>query len=754
MMLIALPLVISPLVALKKNNYCKSRWSGPVALYAVMVCVVACLSLQSPLVHAYGSYPAPTPSYGCGVEAPASDALLWSARGGNPLYDFCCGKSDDTPLPQDPRSMIQSGIDAGKNVVFNVFWRDCHVAPELVGEYPNPTTCGELRERVTAGHRLLVPGQPGVGALFAGSDPYAANSLFGLSVMRASTYNSLWQSWGLDSRPPNFDYLVAQRYGSAMGTQRNPYPLPGEFPNLTNGGSGQLPVMFTQMRDENGYWTGDIGVTCQGCHNTHVGDASQGTGLGMQVGGGSSNVDWDLFLHDMLPFTLDYLPSIATLANLSRVRGTNNASDVNIAFLFPDEEPYDFQTLLGLLTSGSTASMDTPAWWNMGHRPAKFVDGIFPMDAPRVDMVFYTPFLGLFGALGGPLAEDAQDFMRENAQNGNEWIQILKSPPYPQNIAAIDTGLAEEGSRLFHTLDLWDGARNNPVPVPPQKGNGSCASCHGAYAPRYFNDSNYLASPLLEGQAGNITPLAIIGTDPARYNTNNAAMIKAGDVNFFGYPPLVGTENDCSPVKYPGYLAPPLYGVWANAPYFHNGSVPNLWGVLQPRDRPAIWERVSTPKPSGWQGLWYWSSYRKSRLVMGYDTNLKRAFDFKKVGWKYIDHDCENIKKTCSWWGCETYTPPLYLQCGLTGALNNDPLFDAIVDYSLSSLWGQVTDFLSANVILFWNLFQAPTITVQQMEERKIYNTNHYAQGNEGHEFTSVLTDHERLALIEYMKPL
>jgi hypothetical protein len=63
-------------------------------------------------------------------------------------------------------------------------------------------------------------------------------------------------------------------------------------------------------------------------------------------------------------------------------------------------------------------------------------------------------------------------------------------------------------------------------------------------------------------------------------------------------------------------------------------------------------------------------------------------------------------------------------------------------------------DFLSSNVILFWNLFQAPDITPQQMEERRIYNTNHYAQGNEGYEFTSVLADEERWALIEYLKTL
>lgn len=694
-------------------------------------------------------------TYGCGVEAPDSDALLWSSRGGNPVYDYCCGKPDDTPLPADPRSLVQPGVSDGRNVVFNVYWRDCHEHPELVGELPHPTTCGELRERVDAGHDLMVPGSPEAGSLFSGTDPYTVHSLFGAGVMTSTTYNSLWRSWGFSSRPPDYDHLVAQRYGSAVGDEPNPYPLPLENPNWADGGSGQLPVMFTQIREADGTWTGDIGVTCQGCHNTEVGRSSQGEGLGMQVGSGSSMVDWDLFLHDMLPFAVDYLPSIATLANLNRTRGTNNASDVNLAFLFPDEEPYDLPTLIGLLTSGSTAGMDTPAWWNMGHRPAKFVDAVFPMDAPRVDMVFYTPFVGLFGSLGGPLADSAQDWMRENGQNGNEWVQILKSPPYPESVDPVDTALAEEGAVLFHELDLWAPERANPVPAPPERGNGSCASCHGAYAPRYFNDPGFLATPALEGQAGNVAPMEVIATDPARYDTNNQAVIAAGDVNFFGYPPLVGTENDCSPEKYGGYLAPPLYGVWANAPYFHNGSVPNLWQVLEPAGRPEIWERVSTPKPSGWDGWWYWSSSRKRRLVMNYDTDLERAFDFEQVGWDYHDHTCEEVETSCTWWGwCETYTPPLYLECGVTGAVNNDPLFGALLDYMEGSTLGDLIDFLNANVVLFWNVFQAPDITPAQMEERKIYNTNHYAQGNEGHEFTGVLTDEERWAIIEYLKTL
>ncbi len=34
------------------------------------------------------------------------------------------------------------------------------------------------------------------------------------------------------------------------------------------------------------------------------------------------------------------------------------------------------------------------------------------------------------------------------------------------------------------------------------------------------------------------------------------------------------------------YKARPLNGIWATAPYLHNGSVPNLWQLLQkPEDR-------------------------------------------------------------------------------------------------------------------------------------------------------------------------
>ncbi|WP_143735666.1 hypothetical protein [Microbulbifer mangrovi] len=650
------------------------------------------------------------------------NALLGSSNGGWAVWDFCYGKPDEAELPADPRSSIQEGVSDGRAVHFNAYYKNCHVDPEAVQEVGAATTCGELRDRFDVGERLLTGGSPGVGALFAGTDPFTAEAAGGISTMTPGQYNDLWKSWGgYVSKPDNYDQLVAERYGSVIGEKRNPYPLKGENPNWTNGGSGQLPLMLTQMRNPDGSWTGRIGVTCHACHSGAI-DGKPA------LGGGSPLADLDLFLRDGL--AQGYLASIATLANLAHTRGTNNASDVNLAFIFPNEGFYTARDAIDLITSGSTASMDTPAWWNLGHRPVKFVDGMFPADAPRIDQVFYTPIFGLFGEILGPLSDAGQKYMRDNGPPINAWIETLKAPKYPGN---IDTALAEEGAVLFHELDMWAAERNNPVRRP--EGNGSCAGCHGAYAPRYVNDPTYLADPSLEGIAAYIVPQEIIGTDPVRWETNNEGMQRAGSVNFFGYPPTKGTDQDCGPQNQErlrgdrelGYLAPPLYGVWATAPYMHNGSIPNVWEILKPSEREPLWRRVSNDKL---QNPWY----NNGNVLMGYDTSLDSAYDAEKMGWKYDTIACE-------WRSFLNPSVSPYRTC--------DPN-----DKHATPMAQQVLDGLYSNLILTWNIFFPPTLTMRQMEDRKIYNTLLFSHGNEGHEFNSVLTDHERMAIIEYMKTL
>jgi hypothetical protein len=118
--------------------------------------------------------------------------------------------------------------------------------------------------------------------------------------------------------------------------------------------------------------------------------------------------------------------------------------------------------------------------------------------------------------------------------------------------------------------------------------------------------------------------------------------------------------------------------------------------------------------------------------VMGYETDLARAYDPARLGWKYDDLEC----------GAPGVAP--YLECDPA-----DP-YDTPFVYSL-------LDILFANGSLAWNFFgtvSAPTFTNEQIEDRKIYNTRMYSQSNTGHELTDVLTDKERTAIIEYLKTL
>lgn len=629
----------------------------------------------------------------------AERELLGSMRGGHAWFEYCAGKPAATALPVDPRARVQPGANAGRAVYFNAWWRNCHVDPQLVGEPAAPATCGEL-ETVRARGAALIKGNGAIGAgtYFGGDDPASGD-------IAAADYNRLWEKWGLPGRPDNFDSLVAERYGSALPAERNPYPLEGEDPNRSGGGSGQLPSALTQLRNANGTWTGMLGFTCHGCHSGGAG--------GPLYGNANSLSEYGQLTQDLgapAPGISQPTPLV-----LGKTRGTNNALALQIItfVLTQDVRPQDPNFWEFALLAPNGGSLDAPAWWNVGHRPVKFQDGFLAMDAWRSDLGFFLPGPGPGGF----------DWIRAHARDGDLYLMSLTSPVYP---GAVDTTLAQQGAILFHAKDLWAAGLENRAPRPAG-GNGSCASCHGAYSPRYVHDPAYLEDPALEGVASYIVPRDLIATDPARVDSDSEAAEQYGKQNFFAYNETVGQAapiEDCGPQNRAelrqgrpfGYLAPPLYGVWASAPYFHNGSVPDVWGVLKPSDRPAIWRRVSTPARADQAG----------RVVMGYDTDFVRAYDVRKLGWKYDALAC----------GDAGTTP--YLDCSAGAA---DPRFNDL----LSMLYG--------NNPFAWYLGVTP-LTDEQLEQRKIYNTHMYSHGNGGHEFTVGLTDPERRAIVEYLKTL
>jgi len=86
-----------------------------------------------------------------------------------------------------------------------------------------------------------------------------------------------------------------------------------------------------------------------------------------------------------------------------------------------------------------------------------------------------------------------------------------------------------------------------------------------------------------------------------------------------------------------GYVAPPLDGVFASAPYFHDGAVPTLWHVLRPDARPVAWRRRSS---TGYDvervGL---DVEARSAVPAGLDGHERRAwFDTTKPGKSAAGH--------------------------------------------------------------------------------------------------------------------
>lgn len=644
--------------------------------------------------------------------------LLDQATIRSPMAVGCDGQPDDTPVPIDPRSLVVEGVNTNPNaaVQFNALWVDLHNPPEpFVNRLaPNPSTCGEYRASVERGLTNVM-----TKAYF---QPFSTSLAF---------YN-LYKTWGYLFRPSDFDEQVIKRYGLSEAPFRNPYPLPGENPNQTDGGSGQLPMGMVQHREDDGTWTGLIASSCSGCHDSRLGTDDEA-----YFHWGRSNDAGDAGLIQSDIFRANIITAPLQLAPIPWSVGRGTSDAIGIVDLLP--AIFDMDTLmlapslLEYFPDHAGGMSKAPHWYHRAFKTRQFWDGALTSDNVRSEMAFGVANLFLDAQGRRDLSPEFEDL--------DNFFLSLSPPTYP---GVIDETLAEQGAIIFHERDLWEGGAN--ADIPKQAGNGSCASCHGVYSPRHAADTNFLPDPRLKGVAGVITPIETIGTDPARVGLMederkrrawNTSYLAYNDLSpdHTGYPdnlivselnriPRSQYDNGTGPIFSPegpnkwidpfGYVAPPLYGVWGNAPFFHNGSVPDVWGVLKPSDRPAIWKRQYTEP----------GQFGKNQ---GYDASFS-SFDFDKLGWKYEEEACSN-------W---IFNSP-FLPCSNSMAT---------IDIVFANLANWVAEFNSL-------AYQSPPpVTDKQIKSRMRFNSYLYGQGKQGHDFTQSLTDDERYAVMEYLKTL
>ena len=289
-----------------------------------------------------------------------------------------------------------------------------------------------------------------------------------------------------------------------------------------------------------------IGMDCMVCHGGSIAGKSY-------VGLGNSILDYQAFYEEM---SAADGRAPRTPFQFCNVRGTNEAGSMAV-FLLGYREPNLDRRLHRLnLDLHDDLCEDVPAWWLLKKKKTMYHTGGADARSVRSLMQFMM----------SPL-NSASDIKRAepDIKDIQAYLLSLKPPKYP---LPIDRSLAARGEEVFRD---------------------SCARCHGTYGDKWTYPNK-------------IVSIDKIGTDRRRFD---------GITRKFGAYYSQSWFNEDYPIRETnGYQAPPLDGIWATAPYFHNGSAPTVYHVLRSKSRPKIFTR----------------SYR---------TDLD-AYDPVKLGWKIV----------------------------------------------------------------------------------------------------------------------
>ncbi len=391
-----------------------------------------------------------------------------------------------------------------------------------------------------------------------------------------------------------------------------------------------LPVGFARHDDK-------VGLTCAACHTSQI----NYRGTAMRIDGAPALADVTGFLHAIRGSLAATLADEAKLARFAAAqqRGRKRGGDVEaarrslgdtLAWFDSYEAANHSPTVEGFgrldavgrivnqvirFTSGTQHSIPPGA-------PASF-----PLlwDAPRHDYVQWTGFSANAGA--GSLGRNAGEVVgvfghvevkhyetEQEAKKGyastveqhaivamEEALRRLSSPVWPEQILPpIDRPLAARGQALYQS---------------------HCASCHALIdrddpkrkvvammiGTELVGTDDTAARTIVEARIPTGILEGAISPQGTRYGADAPALAVVGDLatRIVSHRPdaalravanakLHGLEKTEKQGDYPkkseaaplaelmAYKARPLNGVWASAPFLHNGSVPTLYDLLRP----------------------------------------------------------------------------------------------------------------------------------------------------------------------------
>ena len=218
----------------------------------------------------------------------------------------------------------------------------------------------------------------------------------------------------------------------------------------------------------------------------------------------------------------------------------------------------------------------TRAWWQARYSGAHFTQRWGPAGPDGSDellaMALGTPN---FGNHHQPVWSDRVDI----SWDMQRYMELIESPPYPE---PIDWELAERGLTVY---------------------GGTCGMCHGNL--QLIEGDALSADARLrldydmgvhEDGSGSWVPIDEVGVDTAY--TDMLRALEPMRMNLRSNQEWQATGGIVDPPSGEGQRfveAPPLVGVWATAPFMHNGSVPSVRLMLDSMARPEVWRLDADP---------------------------------------------------------------------------------------------------------------------------------------------------------------
>lgn len=228
---------------------------------------------------------------------------------------------------------------------------------------------------------------------------------------------------------------------------------------------------------------------------------------------------------------------------------------------------------------------DVPPLWNLKKKKVLYYNGVGRGD--------WSKLLIQACLLGVNDSSDAR-VIQHNFKDAIAWIQTLEPPAYPY---PLDPDMVAKGRNIF---------------------GQNCSKCHGKYEGR-------------ETYPNKIIPIKEIGTDSLyAWYALHTPLNEWLNNSWFAT-----TEPKATGKPSFGYIAPPLDGIWATAPFLHNGSVPDLESLLNSSARPTYWHRSFEEGQYDMEKVgWAYEARKSGKGRYTYDTTLP---GFSNQGHTYGD---------------------------------------------------------------------------------------------------------------------